>query len=109
MGTMRVNGLLAIKKAGFPALFLRSMRSPDIAVRICTSHGWSFALILALDSAPCLYTRRRELVLAAQLFYVVRVPYWAFPQPTYKYGLLRCCLTLASTIAVAPHSFTIYT
>lgn len=41
---------------------------------ICTLHGWSFALILALDSAPCLYTRRRELVLAAQLFYIVRVP-----------------------------------
>ena len=37
-------------------------------VWICTIHGWSFALILALDSAPCLYTQRRELVLAAQLF-----------------------------------------
>ena len=69
---------------------------------ICTPHGWSFALILAFDSAPCLYTRRRELVLAAQLFYVVRVPYWAFPQPTYKYGFRRCCLTLASTIYHLP-------
>lgn len=31
------------------------------------------------------------------IFYVVRIPYWAFPQPTYKDGFRRCCLTLAST------------
>lgn len=63
---------------------------------ICTLHGWSFALILALDSAPCLYTRRREHVLAAHHF--LR---GSHPQPTYKYGFRRCCLTLVSTVAVS--------
>ena len=48
---------------------------------------------------PC--TRRREQVLAdPSVFNEVFLPgFHLIPEPTYKYGLLRRCLTLASTIA----------
>ena len=54
-------------------------RDYDIAVGISTQHGWSFALSLALDSAPYLYTRRRELVLVAQHFLRGSRPILGFP------------------------------